>query len=90
MTVCNAQLNEDEIFSEILKNNLEHFNYLGVYWSVYALYASRTSNFQEAYMGISEAILKYNECSSENWKLLNSVTRNNHEYKKITKLAIQF
>ena len=38
-------------------------------------------------MGISEAILKYNEYSSENWKLLNSVTRNNHEYKKNYKIS---
>lgn len=80
--LCNAQLNEDEIFFEILKNNLEHFNYLGSYWSVYALYASKTENFQEAYMGVSEAILKYNECSSENWYLLNSVTRHDYEYEK--------
>ena len=87
LTICNAQLNEDEIFFEILKNNLEHFNYLGVYWSLYALYASRNSNFEEAYMGILEAILKYNEYSSENWKLLNSVTRDNHQYKNNYKIS---
>ena len=81
LTLCNAQLNEDAIFFEILKNNLQHFNYLGAYWSVYALYASKNQNFQEAYMAASEAILNHNECSSENWKLLNSVTTNNHEYK---------
>ena len=82
LTLCNAQLNEDAIFFEILKNNLQHFNYLGAYWSVYALYASRNKNFQEAHMAASEAILNHNECSSENWKLLNSATTHDYEYKK--------
>ena len=81
LTLCNAQLNEDAIF-EILKNNLQHFNYLGLIGLSMRFMLQEIRIFKRHTWQASEAILNHNECSSENWKLLNSATTHDYEYKK--------